>query len=90
MTVKKRKDSAFSAETAITAVADHPANAPKTRDFAVTALAERDGNMTSSNTDTPRPAALAATVTIKANNENGSSVWRRLKIGGFNKLAGKA
>ena len=91
--MQKRKDSAFSAETAstaITATADVTVNAPKTRDFAVALLAERDSNMTSKSTNTPRPTAPAAAVTIKANNENGSSVWRKLKISGFSKLAGKA
>ncbi|KAK5131570.1 hypothetical protein LTR08_000825 [Meristemomyces frigidus] len=89
--VQTRKDSAYCVETAGTVVvAEDEATAPKTRDFAVAALVERDGNTTSKNTDTPIPAATAALVTIKANNENGSSVWRRLKVTAFGKLGGKA
>ena len=98
-TVQKRKDSMYSAETAVTTASGDDLAAPKTRDFAVNkmSLAEWDRHMNtaaSRNTDTPRPAAMpnvAAAVTIKANNESGSSMWRRrLKIGGFGKLAGKA
>ena len=107
-TVQKRKDSMYSAETAVTTTSDNDDAtatnaAPKTRDFAVNkmSLAEWDRHFNASSSasrskvmDTPRPAAMptvAAAVTIKANNESGSSMWRRrLKIGGFGKLAGKA